>query len=221
MHWHTITTWETFASCQLFWKCSYRPCWTSTTLRRLSIPPHYCGSAYLLAGSDTYTRHCMQPRPLHQLSLTPGSHDSGTPIEVATEWATVWGGFFLTPLCAAGNQTHETACHPQANGLVENFHCQLKASIMTNQNPNHSLDLPLSSFLFFKQLSKKTVPVPQLNLSMALCFICQLSWQLPDTLQQHSPRLGPTLKDERRSLKAACQYRPPPEQPPNHSLQKI
>lgn len=39
-----------------------------------------------------------------------------------------------------------TAYHPSSNGMVERFHRQLKAALLSHENPSWSADLPL--FLF-------------------------------------------------------------------------
>nr|VZI38764.1 unnamed protein product [Spirometra erinaceieuropaei] len=110
------------------------------------LPPSN-GSTYMLTCIDRFTRWPVAA-PIPDISaetvakafLTHWVSNFGVPAAVTTDR----GSQFESTLFLGTNRIRTTAYHPQANGLVERFHRQLKTSLMAQPDPSRwSAHLPL------------------------------------------------------------------------------
>ena len=124
--------------------CPHWPCWTTSILSGVFLPPYLCGSIHPLARSTTPQRHhsghCCQGLPL-------GMDRSFWHSLYHCYWS--WMPIRIYPLVSAHvtsrNETISHNCtHPQSNGMVERFHRQLKAALKAQPKPDAWMDsLPL------------------------------------------------------------------------------
>ena len=114
------------------------------------LPPSQ-GYVYLLTCVDRFTRWPQaipMPRPTSEEAakafLTGWVSQFGCPAMVTTDRGSHFEGAFANMLNTFGcRHIKTTAYHPEANGLVERFHRQLKAALRARDNPSWSETLPL------------------------------------------------------------------------------
>nr|VZH97065.1 unnamed protein product [Spirometra erinaceieuropaei] len=130
-HWHTITPRGTFATPDA--------CFSHVHIDPVGPLPPSNGSAYTLTCIDLFTRWPVAaPIPdigaetVAKAFLTHWVSNFGVPATVTTDRGSKFETTLFRELTSllGTNRIRKTAYHPQANGLVERFHQQLKTSLM-------------------------------------------------------------------------------------------
>ena len=108
------------------------------------------GYKYLLTIIDRYTRW-PEVYPLRDISATTIAKTFvqnyvsrfGVPLKITADQGTQFTSRLFSELTKliGSHKIHTTAYHPQANGMIERFHRQIKTSIMTSNDIKHWSDI--------------------------------------------------------------------------------